>query len=152
MQNSSSTKFPTFPSGSPRASSLATSSCPGTHLTSATFTSTSQTTGRFLQHAPPFRVLSPVTAALPWFLWASRSLNVDMEWLYGASESSNMEVDIGYLPQVGLSPSLCLVLGLSEYIFSFCPILSSLFSQETMLKIPTQATVLLWSPSCVHEN
>lgn len=29
-----------------------------------------------------------------------RSLNVDMEWLYGASESSNMEVDIGYLPQV----------------------------------------------------
>lgn len=32
----------------------------------------------------------------------SRSLNVDMEWLYGASESSNMEVDIGYLPQVRL--------------------------------------------------
>lgn len=31
-----------------------------------------------------------------------RSLNVDMEWLYGASESSNMEVDIGYLPQVQL--------------------------------------------------
>lgn len=29
-----------------------------------------------------------------------RSLNVDMEWLYGASEGSNMEVDIGYLPQV----------------------------------------------------
>lgn len=29
-----------------------------------------------------------------------RTLNVDMEWLYGASESSNMEVDIGYLPQV----------------------------------------------------
>lgn len=29
-----------------------------------------------------------------------RSLNVDMEWLYGASESSNMEVDIGYIPQV----------------------------------------------------
>lgn len=29
-----------------------------------------------------------------------RSLNVDMEWLYGASESSSMEVDIGYLPQV----------------------------------------------------
>ncbi|KAK2491711.1 hypothetical protein MC885_016737, partial [Smutsia gigantea] len=28
-----------------------------------------------------------------------RSLNVDMEWLYGASESSNMEVDIGYIPQ-----------------------------------------------------
>lgn len=29
---------------------------------------------------------------------------MDMEWLYGASESSNMEVDIGYLPQVrGLS-------------------------------------------------
>lgn len=25
---------------------------------------------------------------------------MDMEWLYGASESSNMEVDIGYLPQV----------------------------------------------------
>lgn len=23
-----------------------------------------------------------------------------MEWLYGASEGSNMEVDIGYLPQV----------------------------------------------------
>lgn len=37
-----------------------------------------------------------------------RSLNVDMEWLYGASESSNMEVDIGYLPQLELqsrSPS-----------------------------------------------
>lgn len=29
-----------------------------------------------------------------------RSLNVDMEWLYGASENSNMEVDIGYIPQV----------------------------------------------------
>lgn len=34
-------------------------------------------------------------------LAAPRSLNVDMEWLYGASESSNMEVDIGYIPQVG---------------------------------------------------
>lgn len=33
---------------------------------------------------------------------ANRSLNVDMEWLYGASESSNMEVDIGYLPQLEL--------------------------------------------------
>uniref|UniRef100_A0A4W3J8G2 Selenoprotein N n=1 Tax=Callorhinchus milii TaxID=7868 RepID=A0A4W3J8G2_CALMI len=32
-----------------------------------------------------------------------RSLNVDMEWLYGASESGNMEVDIGYLPQMELS-------------------------------------------------
>uniref|UniRef100_A0A3Q2W5Y1 Selenoprotein N n=1 Tax=Haplochromis burtoni TaxID=8153 RepID=A0A3Q2W5Y1_HAPBU len=32
----------------------------------------------------------------------NRSLNVDMEWLYGASESSNMEVDIGYLPQLEL--------------------------------------------------
>lgn len=31
-----------------------------------------------------------------------RSLNVDMEWLYGASESSNMEVDIGYIPQMEL--------------------------------------------------
>uniref|UniRef100_A0AAY5KH39 EF-hand domain-containing protein n=1 Tax=Esox lucius TaxID=8010 RepID=A0AAY5KH39_ESOLU len=31
-----------------------------------------------------------------------RTLNVDMEWLYGASESSNMEVDIGYLPQMEL--------------------------------------------------
>lgn len=30
-----------------------------------------------------------------------------MEWLYGASESSNMEVDIGYLPQVQLQ---CFVL------------------------------------------
>lgn len=29
-----------------------------------------------------------------------RPLNVDMEWLYGTSESSNMEVDIGYLPQL----------------------------------------------------
>lgn len=39
---------------------------------------------------------------------SDRSLNVDMEWLYGASESSNMEVDIGYLPQLelqSLSPS-----------------------------------------------
>lgn len=39
---------------------------------------------------------------------SDRSLNVDMEWLYGASESSNMEVDIGYLPQLELestSPS-----------------------------------------------
>lgn len=34
-----------------------------------------------------------------------RSLNVDMEWLYGASESSNMEVDIGYLPQLELQSS-----------------------------------------------
>uniref|UniRef100_A0A8C6WF62 Selenoprotein N n=1 Tax=Neogobius melanostomus TaxID=47308 RepID=A0A8C6WF62_9GOBI len=32
----------------------------------------------------------------------NRSLNVDMEWLYGASESSNMEVDIGFLPQMEL--------------------------------------------------
>ncbi|XDV43205.1 hypothetical protein PO909_011723 [Leuciscus waleckii] len=31
-----------------------------------------------------------------------KTLNVDMEWLYGASESSNMEVDIGYLPQMEL--------------------------------------------------
>uniref|UniRef100_A0A2K5F960 EF-hand domain-containing protein n=1 Tax=Aotus nancymaae TaxID=37293 RepID=A0A2K5F960_AOTNA len=30
------------------------------------------------------------------------SLNVDMEWLYGASESSHMEVDIGYIPQMEL--------------------------------------------------
>lgn len=33
----------------------------------------------------------------------NRSLNVDMEWLYGASESSNMEVDIGFLPQMELT-------------------------------------------------
>nr|XP_061798833.1 selenoprotein N-like [Nerophis lumbriciformis] len=33
---------------------------------------------------------------------SDKSLNVDMEWLYGASESSNMEVDIGYLPQLEL--------------------------------------------------
>lgn len=32
----------------------------------------------------------------------NRSLNVDMEWLYGANEGSNMEVDIGYLPQLEL--------------------------------------------------
>uniref|UniRef100_A0A8C8I9G7 Selenoprotein N n=1 Tax=Oncorhynchus tshawytscha TaxID=74940 RepID=A0A8C8I9G7_ONCTS len=31
-----------------------------------------------------------------------RTLNVDMEWLYGATENSNMEVDIGYLPQMEL--------------------------------------------------
>lgn len=31
-----------------------------------------------------------------------KTLNVDMEWLYGASETSNMEVDIGYLPQMEL--------------------------------------------------
>lgn len=36
---------------------------------------------------------------------SDRSLNVDMEWLYGASESSNMEVDIGYLPQMELQSS-----------------------------------------------
>uniref|UniRef100_A0A3Q3A7F9 Selenoprotein N n=1 Tax=Kryptolebias marmoratus TaxID=37003 RepID=A0A3Q3A7F9_KRYMA len=36
------------------------------------------------------------------FVPNDRSLNVDMEWLYGASESSNMEVDIGYLPQLEL--------------------------------------------------
>lgn len=39
----------------------------------------------------------------------NRSLNVDMEWLYGARESSNMEVDIGYLPQMeleSLGPSI----------------------------------------------
>ncbi|NWJ07937.1 SELN protein, partial [Crypturellus undulatus] len=36
------------------------------------------------------------------FVPNNRSLNVDMEWLYGASESSNMEVDIGYLPQMEL--------------------------------------------------
>lgn len=37
------------------------------------------------------------------FVPNNRSLNVDMEWLYGASESSNMEVDIGYLPQMELT-------------------------------------------------
>ncbi|NXV80257.1 SELN protein, partial [Atlantisia rogersi] len=36
------------------------------------------------------------------FVPNNRSLNVDMEWLYGASESSSMEVDIGYLPQMEL--------------------------------------------------
>lgn len=34
-----------------------------------------------------------------------RALNVDMEWLYGGSEGSNMEVDIGYLPQLELRSS-----------------------------------------------
>ncbi|CAL8296274.1 unnamed protein product [Arctogadus glacialis] len=34
-----------------------------------------------------------------------RPLNVDMEWLYGGSESSNMEVDIGFLPQLELLSS-----------------------------------------------
>lgn len=33
------------------------------------------------------------------------SLNVDMEWLYGSSETSNMEVDIGFLPQMELKAS-----------------------------------------------
>lgn len=37
-------------------------------------------------------------------LTVPRSLNVDMEWLYGASENSNMEVDIGYIPQVSVRP------------------------------------------------
>lgn len=36
------------------------------------------------------------------FVPNNRSLNVDMEWLYGTSESSNMEVDIGYLPKMEL--------------------------------------------------
>lgn len=49
-------------------------------------------------------VTSVVVSHLP---RCPRSLNVDMEWLYGASESSNMEVDIGYLPQVQLQ---CFVL------------------------------------------
>ncbi|MEE6467442.1 hypothetical protein FKM82_007240 [Ascaphus truei] len=43
------------------------------------------------------------------FVPNNRSLNVDMEWLYGASESSNMEVDIGYLPLMeleSLGPSI----------------------------------------------
>ncbi|CAH2281921.1 seleno N [Pelobates cultripes] len=43
------------------------------------------------------------------FVPNNRSLNVDMEWLYGVSESSNMEVDIGYLPLMELesmSPSI----------------------------------------------
>uniref|UniRef100_A0A1B8YA36 EF-hand domain-containing protein n=1 Tax=Xenopus tropicalis TaxID=8364 RepID=A0A1B8YA36_XENTR len=43
------------------------------------------------------------------FVPNNRTLNVDMEWLYGASESSNMEVDIGYLPQMeieSLGPSI----------------------------------------------
>uniref|UniRef100_K7FNJ2 EF-hand domain-containing protein n=1 Tax=Pelodiscus sinensis TaxID=13735 RepID=K7FNJ2_PELSI len=39
------------------------------------------------------------------FVPNKRSLNVDMEWLYGASESSSMEVDIGYLPQMELESS-----------------------------------------------
>lgn len=41
----------------------------------------------------------------------ARSLNVDMEWLYGASESSNMEVDIGYIPQVSTLAVLTQVCG-----------------------------------------
>lgn len=36
-----------------------------------------------------------------------RTLNVDMEWLYGATENSNMEVDIGYLQQVGYCALSC---------------------------------------------
>lgn len=32
-----------------------------------------------------------------------------MEWLYGASESSSMEVDIGYIPQVSARVVLSLV-------------------------------------------
>lgn len=48
MQSSSSTTFPTFPSGSPRGSSLATLFCLKTHLMSATFTSMSPTTGKTL--------------------------------------------------------------------------------------------------------
>ncbi|KAF7242400.1 Selenoprotein N [Varanus komodoensis] len=43
------------------------------------------------------------------FVPNSRSLNVDMEWLYGTLEGSNMEVDIGYLPQMeleSLGPSI----------------------------------------------
>uniref|UniRef100_H3A241 Selenoprotein N n=1 Tax=Latimeria chalumnae TaxID=7897 RepID=H3A241_LATCH len=47
------------------------------------------------------------------FVPNNRSLNVDMEWLYGTSENSNMEVDIGYLPQMELelvSPSVPTIL------------------------------------------
>lgn len=50
MQSSSSTMFPTFPSGSPRGSSLATLFCQKTHLMSATFTSMSPTTGKPFTH------------------------------------------------------------------------------------------------------
>lgn len=101
MQSSSSTMFQTFPSGSPRASSLVTSSSLKTHLMSATSTSTSLMTGNAFEPYVP--MLLKATVELVWHvLLCPRSLNVDMEWLYGASESSNMEVDIGYLPQVQL--------------------------------------------------
>lgn len=35
----------------------------------------------------------------------NNSLNVDMEWLYGASEVTNMEVDIGFMPEMKLAAS-----------------------------------------------
>uniref|UniRef100_A0A8C4N505 Selenoprotein N n=1 Tax=Eptatretus burgeri TaxID=7764 RepID=A0A8C4N505_EPTBU len=40
---------------------------------------------------------------------SNRSLNVDMEWLFGSKEQGNMEVDIGHVPQMELiseGPSL----------------------------------------------
>jgi hypothetical protein len=41
-----------------------------------------------------------------------------MEWLYGASESSGMEVDIGYIPQVNSAEAPSLDLSLPASIMS----------------------------------
>lgn len=108
MRNFSSTTFQTSPSGSLRGNSLATLFCPKMRPTSANSTSMSPTTGKFaslsllLKRRVVFGEVS-VICLLP------RSLNVDMEWLYGASENSNMEVDIGYLPQVRLQAPVSLL-------------------------------------------
>lgn len=55
------------------------------------------------QVSPSYTLIAQCTVASnyrSYVILGPRSLNVDMEWLYGSSESSNMEVDIGYLPQV----------------------------------------------------
>lgn len=120
MQNSSSTIFQIFPSGSHQASSLATLSSLKTPLTSASSTFMSPITGKSLSHTHTnchtcsscsYTPLS-IDRCEVWVppMLCYRSLNVDMEWLYGASESSNMEVDIGYLPQVWLFISTLTVL------------------------------------------
>uniref|UniRef100_A0A4W4GXB2 Uncharacterized protein n=1 Tax=Electrophorus electricus TaxID=8005 RepID=A0A4W4GXB2_ELEEL len=59
------------------------------------------TPGQFTGHVSLSKDASHVRA-FHLYVPNDRSLNVDMEWLYGASESSSMEVDIGYLPQMEL--------------------------------------------------
>lgn len=65
-----------------------------------------------------------------------------MEWLYGASETSNMEVDIGYVPQVNTQVSLPRSSQLQGLALS--PV-SPLLQSRPFLKVS-------WGPSLRHPS